>query len=293
MNTIGSPIGDESIHEYYRQLTSSSNMMGLMIKLNGIYNAYNMYNMYNMYNETYTHQAAHNEKDMNSIDALKRLVGSIHTKQELLKIDNNHPKYSSSPKIDDLSYDADINYVSSHQIKQQTAGLETRQDGKNAKKTLPQSIRRACHRKRTHEEQCSIVLEACHPESSYCETAKKYDLPHQYISKWCKEHFGMQSSELKNCLTDVYKNDASNQPALLELTAIIHSNQKMKTKKDIFTLPQKKEIIKEACGINKSIFEVAKLHNISVTNIHRWCKNIYKVTLNDYRKNHRNAGATL
>lgn len=278
MNTISYPFGGENTHEYYRQLTSNSNMIDLMIKLNGVSN------VYNIHNATYTHQAAYNEKYMNSIDAFKRLVEASHTKREPLRIGNSPSQYSSLPKIDILSYDENINHASLHQIEKQTEILEKQPDGKKAKKTLPHSIRQACHRKRTFEEQCSIVLEACHPESNCSQTAKKYDLPHQYIFKWCKEHFGMPASELNNCLIDIYKNDVSNKQALLALTAIIRSDQKMKTKKIILTLHQKKEIISEACGINKSIFEIAKLHNISVTNIHRWCRTIYKVTLGDYRK---------
>ncbi|WP_213991251.1 hypothetical protein [Sodalis sp. dw_96] len=271
MNTIGFPFGRENIHGNDTRQDYNPNMLRLMLELNKASNV----NV--KLDEAYQQISANSKNNRHSTEGFRTLVTPSYFERESLEMLDSLPLDLTLSKPNDAP---------SHQIEKSKNLLSKKlQYVKHEKEAKPYRTHWASHDMRTYEEKCSIVLEACHPYSNCSRVAKKYDIPHQYIFNWSKKHFSMTIKELKKCLENIYINYSPSKKALVLLDTIIYFNE-IETKKKSFTLSQKEDIIKEACDINKPVYEIAKHHDIAVTSIHRWCKNIYNLTLNDFRKKH-------
>ncbi len=279
MNTIGSLVGWEKTHGEGYDVSFNGNYVELKM---GLKEAYNV-DMKS--HETHQHQGGSSEKHTKNIYIFNSLVQSNRSEQELSKKEDNLPLDLSIARKNDLCYGEDNKPSSSFQIKKaKDLLLQTQHGFKLKKNNKPHHRRNASHKARSRDEQCSIVLEACHPYSNCSKVAKIHDIPHQYIFAWCKKHFSMSITELKKILEYIYQNPSPNQIPFLALDTIIHSSE-LEKKRKIFTTLEKEKIIQEACGIKNPVYEVAKHYNIGGSIIHRWCREIHNMTLENYRKN--------
>ncbi len=281
MNTIRSSSGESEIYDKKNlQLAADIEQVKLTINLNKTYSV----NIISHQDNSHQNDGEYIE-NKNDTEVFKNISHQVLSKACMANVDDNYPLDLSLPKMNTVCY-GEINSPgpeNSHLILK-SLSLQNQHDAKDKQALFTHQFNRRRYDVKTESDKCTIVYEACLPGTYISSTARRYNIPHQYIFTWCKRYYNMSIAEFKIHLIKKIDHLKYNKILSIQDIALIKSIKKPGKKINLYNQEHKKIIINEACKYDINVHETARRYNVHASTIYRWCKKIYNLNLKCFKQ---------